>query len=270
MRFLFLALMFYSCCFSGAAQKSGLQSYSMKHGEKCVYDLYYKWGLLMTNAGEATFKFTPDHSIAGATSLYHLLYKSSKMLDRFFKMRDTLFTYYDNNNTLKYSAKHSDEGGYYLIDLMTFKKEGAYTNIYSQRIKPTGRFDTLLVTKDEVADLLGILFYIRGFNRSMLRSGDIFPLTIAIGKDLVKIQFIYQNQAIIEHGNVKYNTHYFKIDIFDDAFESKKASAEVWVGDDDNFLPIKVRSKMKLGYVEIYYKSSLSLAHPLSCRIPMK
>jgi len=258
------------CCLQGMAQKTGMQSFSMKLGENYIYELSYKWGF-MVNAGEASFVYKADRSIEGATSAYRLLYKSSKLLDTFFKMRDTLITSYNEKNELVYSQKYSEEGTYYLVDLMKFKKDGNKTIIQSLQYTLTKtKHDTTLVATGDVADLLGILFYLRGINRSLLKSGDVFPLTVVVGKDLVKIQFVYQHQAIVEHKNVKYNTHYFKIDIHDDAFESSKAAAEVWIGDDDNFLPIKVRTKMKIGYIEVYYKSSSSLAHPLSSSIPMK
>jgi hypothetical protein len=250
------------------AQKTGMQSFSMKLGENVIYDTYFKWGIVMSHAGEAIFTFDPNRTIDGATKRYHLLYKSTKFYDIFFKMRDTLITYYNDNNELVYSAKNTDEGGYYSIDLLKFKAEGNKKTIHSVRhVPPKTKIDTILTTTDEVADMLGVLFYIRGINRSTLRSGDVFPLTVAIGRDLVKIQFIYQNQTIVERGNVKYNTLYFKIDIFDDAFESMKTAAEVWIGNDDNFLPVKVRSKLKIGYVEIYYKSSTGLPHPLVSRV---
>lgn len=258
-----------ACCLHGTAQNAGLQSFSMKYGENVLYDVYYKWGLIMTRAGEATFTYKADRTVTDATSCYHMLFKSTKFYDNFFKMRDTLSTYYDKDNRIVYSAKNSDEGNYYSIDLINFKRGEHNTSIHSVRYTRK-KMDTTMIATGEVTDLLGVLYYLRGINRKTLKKGNVFPLTVAIGKDLVKIQFIYQNQAIIERSNVKYNTHYFKIDIFDEAFESTKTSAEVWVGDDDNFLPVKVRSKMKIGYVEVYYKSSTSLAYPLTCSIPAK
>ena len=270
LRCLLYLLLFLLFGLHGTAQKTGKQSFSMNPGENYIYEVSFKWGLLL-RAGEASFAYKPDQSVAGATSHYHMTFKSAKFFDSFFKMRDTLSTYYNDNNTLVYSIKNSDEGNYYTIDILNFKKEGDNTTVHSQRyVPPVKKIDTILTAQGDVADLLGVIFYIRGINRSLLKSGDVFPLTVAIGKDLVKIQFIYQNPTPITQGNVKYNTHYFKIDIFDDAFESTKTAAEVWVGDDDNFLPIKVRSKLKIGYVEIYYKSSSGLAHPFNSRIEKK
>ena len=265
-------LLLWSCCSYGEAQKTGMQSFSMTHGESAVYDLYFKWLGIMAHAGEAVFSYHPDNSIEGASSRYQMLYKSNKTFDLFFKMRDTMYTHYNDNNDLRFSVKYSDEGGYYTIDTIKFKKEDSFTSIHSLHYRPSGiRTDTIMTVTENVTDMLGVIFYMRGIDRNTLKNGDVIPITVVLGKDLTKTRFIYQDKAIITDRNkVKYNTLYFKIDIVDEAFESTKTSAEAWVGDDDNMMPIKVRSKLKLGYVEVYYKSSTSLAHPSSCRIQPK
>ncbi|MDR2914558.1 MAG: DUF3108 domain-containing protein [Tannerella sp.] len=265
---LFLLFM---CCIHVTAQKTGKQSSAMSHGENIVYDVYFKWGLIMPRAGEATFSYNRDNSISGASSRYSLHFKTTKFFDNFFKMRDTLTTYYDGGNMLVYSIKMSDEGSYYSVDELKFRNGEENTKIHSRRYTLSKvKIDTTLTAIGNVTDLLGAVYHLRGINRNKLQSGDTFPLTVAIGRDLVKMQFIYQNQSIVERGNIKYNTRYFKIDIFDEAFESTSTSAELWVGDDDNFLPVKVRTKLKIGYAEVYYKNSSNLAHPLKCRIEIK
>ena len=253
------------------AQKTGMQSSTMNYGENISYDIYFKWGLIMSRAGDAIFSYNKDNSVTNAFSCYKMSFKTAKFFDNFFKMRDTLTCYLDNDSRLIYSRKGSDEGGYYSVDELKFSYGAENTTIHSLRYTPSRiRVDTTFFVTGDVSDLLGAAYYLRGIDRNNLQSGDRFPLIIAIGRDLVKMQFVYQNQSIVEHGNVKYNTRYFKLDIFDDAFESTSASAEVWVGDDDNFLPVKVRSKLKIGSAEIYYNSSSNLAHPLMCRIETK
>ena len=243
----------------------------MNFGESVTYDVYFKWGLIMSRAGEATFSYHRDYSVNKASSLYRMQFKTAKFFDSFFKMRDTLNTYYNDNHELIYSLKGSDEVGYYSVDKLTFTYGPEHTKIHSLRYTPSKvRIDTVLTAEGAVTDILGVVFYLRGLDRTKLMRGETFPLTVVTGRDLVKIQFIYQNRAVVERGKVKYKTHHFVIDIYDEAFESAKTSAEVWIGDDDNFLPIKVRSKLKIGYAEVYYKASSDPAHPMTCRIPLK
>jgi hypothetical protein len=90
---------------------------------------------------------------------------------------------------------------------------------------------------------------------------------VAIGRDLVKVVCSYRGRAVVEREHRQYRTHRFVIEVYDEAFEQSKSATEVWVGDDDNHLPIKIRSKLKIGAVEVYYKSAVNLKAPLTCRI---
>jgi len=265
-------ILLFVCYIQGMAQKMDMGSLSMMHGENSAYDVFFKWGLIMSRAGEASFTYNPDRTFTDAESLYLLLFKTTKFYDSFFKMRDTLSGYYNDDNMLIYSVKRTDEGNYYTIDELKFNYGNEQTSVHSVRYTPSGKkIDTTLITVGNACDMLSVAYYMRSVDRKKLTHGDTFPFTVAIGRDLVKMQFIYQNQAIVEHGKVKFNTLYFKIDIMDEeAFESTKTSAEVWIGNDDNFLPIKLRSKLKIGYVEVYFKTATGLAYPLSCRIEMK
>ena len=65
-------------------------------------------------------------------------------------------------------------------------------------------------------------------------------------------------------------THRFSIDIHDDAFTQTRSAAELWVGADDNFVPIKIRAKLKIGYAEVYFRSASRLKAPLTCRTEVK
>ncbi|MDR0835587.1 MAG: DUF3108 domain-containing protein [Tannerella sp.] len=271
MKIINIIVLLITICISDISAQDKRFSSSLKSGEKVNFDLYFKWGVVMARAGDATISYSNNNTVPDATSRYRLTFKTAKFFDGIFKMRDTLDTYFNDNYQLIYSRKGSDEGGYYLIDEMRFKHEAEATEIYSKRYTPTKvKIDTTITATGEVVDMLGAIFLLRGLDRKQLQSGDTYSFMVAVGNDFVKVTFVYQNQSIVERENVKYNTRYFKIDIQDEAFASTKTSAEVWVGDDDNFLPVKVRSKLKIGYAEIYYKNSTGLANPLNCRFEMK
>jgi hypothetical protein len=256
------------CVLQTAARDKGSHSSAMKHGERISYDIYFKWGLIMSRAGDATFSYDKDRSVDSASSRYRMLFKTTRFFDNFFQMRDTLSTYYNDRNELIYSLKCTNEGGYYSVDRLTFASAGGQTKIHTLRYTSSRvKIDTTLTAVGDVTDLLGAIYYLRGLDPAGLQPGNTYPLTVAVGRDLVKIRFTYQNRSVVEHGNAKYNTRYFVIDIYDEAFESTKTSAEVWMSDDAGFFPVKVRSKLKIGYVEVHYRESSGSAHPLSCQI---
>ena len=248
------------------------QNMTLNQGEEVSYDIYFKWGILTPRAGEARITYNNSSLNGQPASLYSLLFNTVGVFESVFKMRDTLDCYYSKDNVLLYSPKHTNEGSYYLIDELTFSYTGERTSVHSYRYTPTAtRIDTnLIVTSGYVFDMLGATFFLRTLDWKNLKTGDSFPFTVAIGRDLIQASFRYQNQAIVERDKVKYRTHYFIIDIYDDAFTQSKAAAELWVGDDENQIPIKVRTKLKIGYAEVHYKSSSNLKAPLNCRVEIK
>ena len=245
------------------------QQMTLNQGEELKYDIYFKWGILMPRAGEARFSFNASTLQGQPASLYRMIFHTANIFEAIYKMRDTINCYYGLDNKLLYGVKHTVESGYDLTDILTFSYFGEKTSVHSLRYTPTTqKIDTTLtVNSGYVFDMLGATFFLRNINRHTIKSGDVFSCTVITGKDLILTSFRYQGQAIVERDNYKYRTHHYIIDIHDDAFSQSKASAELWIGDDDNYLPIKVRTKLKIGAAEVYLKSADNLKKPLDCRV---
>ncbi|MGP1420168.1 MAG: DUF3108 domain-containing protein [Tannerella sp.] len=244
----------------------------INHGETVNYDIYFKWGLLMSRAGEASLSFGKATYQGQSASRYRLHFRTVNLFESVYRMRDTMDCYYAPDYSLLFSSKHTHENHYYLIDELTFSYRERRTSIRSRRYTSTEtKIDTTLIVRSGCAfDMLGATFFLRTLDRKKLKTGDTFPMTVAIGKDLVKISCRYQGQAVVERGNIKYRTLHFSVDIYDKAFTQTKAAAELWIGDDDNFIPVKIRSKLKIGYAEVHYRNASGLKVPLHCRIETK
>ena len=245
---------------------------TLNPGEEVKYDIYFKWGILMPRAGEARFSFNRSNFQGQPVSLYRMIFHTANLFESIYKMRDTINCYYGLDNKLLYGVKHTVESGYDLTDKLTFSYFGDKTSVHSFRYTPTAtKIDTTLtVHSGHVFDMLGATLFLRTIDRNRIEVGDVFVCTVVTGKDLIKTSFRYQGQAIVERDNYKYRTHYYIIDILDDAFSESKASAELWIGDDDNYIPVKVRTKLKIGAAEVYLKSAVNLKKPLDCRVQVK
>jgi hypothetical protein len=261
------------CCllFSAKAQAQYLpQIRTLNEGEEITYDVYFKWGILMSRAGEGKISFRQDAWQGTTAFRYGMTFHTGKFFDSIYKMRDTIDCYYAPDYSLRYSVKHSDEGGYYLTDELTFSYPDAQqTGVHVLQYTPEKvKADTMLtVPSGYVFDMLGAYFFLRTWDWKELKAGDVFPSTVVAGHDLVKISFRYQGIATVERDNIKYRTRHFSLDIYDKAFTQSKSAAELWVGDDENHLAIKLRSKLKIGYLEIYLKNSVNLKTPLNCQV---
>lgn len=245
------------------------QVLTFQANEEVDYELYYKWGLVFSKAGQATFKVAESHFEGEPAWHYSLLFRSAGIVEKLYRMRDTMDCYYSKVPRLLYSSKHSEEGDYYSVDKLRFRYEPANQVAIASRRYTLKRvkIDTLMVAEAPVSDMLGGTLYLRALAAGRLQAGADFPLTVAIGRDLVTMHFRYSGQRIVEHKGVKYRTRHFYIDIEDEAFEQPKAAAEVWMGDDANHIPVKVRAKLKLGAVEAYFKEGRNLRAPMDCRV---
>lgn len=267
----YLCLLFFCLTtLAGQVYAQCLQNNKIFHdGERVDFDLYFKWGLIMAKGGTASMTVNASEYEESSVWKSELLLNSSGMVDKVFRIRDTIVNYTTQQQSrLLFSTKRSDEGGYYQIDNLTYSYKGEETHVHAfRRNKNRIKADTVLVGGNCVLDILGSLMYARSFDWNQMTQSEQYHLQVAMGKTVIPISYRYEGQQIVEKDDVKYATRYFVVDIYDDAFTQSKEALEIWIGDDKNHLPIKVRAKLKLGAMEAYYKDSSGLRHPLNSRI---
>lgn len=237
-------------------------------GEEVQYELYFKWGILMPRAGQAALSIKNALYEGKPAYHYRLLFRTSGMFEKIFSMRDTIDCFFTPEMLLLRSEKRVNENDYYLVDDLKFSYSEGKTSVHSHRYTPSRtKIDTMMVSEQYMFDMLGATMYLRSLDWDRMQYGDEFPFHVAIGRDRINISFRYTGQQIVERSEtLKYRTRHFYVDIYDDAFTQSKAAAEIWVGDDENHIPVKIRAKLKIGAAEVYYKSSQGLRYPLTCR----
>lgn len=218
------------------------------------YQLYFKWGLIMPKAGQAELVVKDSVYEGQPAWLYNLTFRTIGLIEKVYRMRDTLDCYFEKESRLlRYATKHSNEGNYYSVDDLHFSYEETETRIHSHRYTlACTKIDTTLISEGKVYDMLAATMYLRALDWGTMRIGSEYPFRVAIGRDLVNCAFRYSGQQIVEYKGKKYRTHHFYIDVYDEAFEQGKAAGEVWIDDDSNRFPIKVRAKLKIGAAEAY------------------
>jgi len=93
------------------------------------------------------------------------------------------------------------------------------------------------------------------------------------GKENVKINIRFEGQSIVERSEyLKYNTYKIALDFTDKVFNESKSAIEIWISDDENRIPVKIKAKLKIGVAEVYLVSYKNLKYPLSSevRIPIR
>lgn len=241
-------------------------------GERVEFNLYYKWGILMTKGGKASMTFTTTDYETVPAWRSELLLSSSGMLDKVFRIRDTIINYTTREHPrLLFSTKRANEKGRYQIDNLTYtyKGDSTYVHAFRRDLKEV-KADTILVGGNCVLDIVGCIVHARSFDWNDMVEGQPYYLQVAMGKNVIPISYRYEGQRIVEWEDTKYSTRYLVVDIYDDVFTQNKEALEIWLGDDRNKLPIKVRAKLRIGAMEAYYKDSSGLRYPLDSRIVIK
>lgn len=242
------------------------------YGEQVFYDAYFKWGILMPKAGEAALSYNQTRYGGRQASRYRLTFHTTGLFESVYRMRDTLNCYFSQDNQLLFANKRADEHkDPFLYDDLAFSYRNQKTYVHSRRYTSERvKIDTVMAGDGCVFDMLGAVFYLRTLDWDRLTPGDEYPLIAALGRNMIKLKVRYHGQEIVTQGqSVKYKTLRFSLDIYDEAFSESSSAATVWIGDDENHLPVKIRAKLKIGAAEINYKSSKGLKYPLTCRIVM-
>ena len=63
------------------------QTLPLSHGERVDYDLYFKWGLIMSKAGLATLSVKESEYQGAPSWHYNLLFRSAGVIEKVFRMR---------------------------------------------------------------------------------------------------------------------------------------------------------------------------------------
>jgi len=239
-------------------------------GEKLTFDIHYKYGLVMLKAGTANYSI--ESGASQNKNSYHsaLDFKTSSFFDKIFRMRDTLNSNISENIRPLYHKRSVHEGNYQFTEEMFFHKSTPeYSEIRIKRVSNQMlRFDTVLTSNMLTYDILNLILLIRSYDYSQWQSTPQRYVSTFVGRDKINITVRCEGQSIVEKGDtLKYKTYKFAFDFTDKVFNESKSAIEVWLSDDKNRIPIKIRAKLRIGAAEVYLSSWKNLKYPLSSEI---
>lgn len=258
-RYFFLLFLLFACLSAfGVSSGQGdraeyfQRSATFKGPEQLHYVVYFRWGIIKGTAGHAVIKTSTVSS--QKQWFQQVRFKTSGIFETVFPMRDTLEVLYDYKKLPLRAEKRTDDGGYYSVDEITYKYDADKTRMRMRRLSSTELLiDTTLHVNSErvVADMQSAFNVVRGVDRSKVRLNYKAAFVIPVGKDLVPCEIVYAGRDVhrMPDGQDKEVIRFF-LNIEDEAFSKKSQSAELWVTDDDYLVPVKIRTKLKVGYAE--------------------
>lgn len=228
---------------------------------------------MMVRAGSAKHKTKYINDNDKQLIYSSLNFKTTSFFDKIFKVRDTLHTYLNTDLYPVYHKRCVNEGNTNFSEhlfFLTRNDDGTETRVKKET--PSGvRFDTILISKEPGYDMLSIFTFARTLDYNTLKINQPVKLSTFIGKKVVTINVRYKGQSVIEKSDkIKYNTFRLEVDIVDEAFDTEKNAMEIWISNDHNKIPIKLKAKLKIGAAEAFLTSYDNLKYPFLSEIKLK
>jgi len=227
---------------------------AFKQGEVLTYRMHYG----MLNAGVAILEVKPDLIEVSGRKVYHIVGSGYTIgsTDWFFKVRDRYETYMDKDAMLPWLfVRRVDEGGY------KFSQDYAF-NHYTKKVDigNNEKFDI----PAGIQDMVSAFYSARSMDLSNAKPGDLFSITCFVDKEIwpLKIKFIGKETIDTDIG--KYRCLKFRPIVQKGRVFKKEEDLNVWISDDDNHLPMRVKAEVLIGSIKMDITSVKNLANPTS------
>jgi Protein of unknown function (DUF3108) len=225
-------------------------------GEKINYEVYYHWGMIWANAGDAEFAVEKD--VFAGKPVYHLIGggSSKKNWDWFFKVRDRFDSWVDMEQLkpLRYIRK-TTEGGNVTHNDSYFYQGTKKIHVHNYSNPKAKTYDTLSITPC-LFDVMTMIYYARTLDFSNAQIGYTLPYSMYLDGKIypdLNIKYLGKEKITCVLGDV--NCIKFSPKLIPGTIFKAGQGMIVWVTDDDLHLPVKIETPIVVGEVLIKLKT---------------
>lgn len=227
---------------------------AFKVGEQLKYVVHYGW----VDAGEAILTVKDSPYDFGDREAYHVVGTGTSLgaFDWFFKVRDRYETYIDKEGLFPHRfVRNCDEGGYKINQDYTFNPEKSAV--------ATEKGDTVL-TPLFVQDMISSFYYARTLDYSDVKKGDVFTVETIVDGEIFPLQIKYVGKEKINLRAGKFRCMKFVPVVQEGRIFKDESDLNVWITDDENKIPILVKSKILVGSIKMEVTEWKGLANPIA------
>ena len=236
---------------------------AFKGGEKLVFTIHYKWGLVNADVAQATLKL--DSTVLNGRSCYHgsLRGHIQKSYEKIFKLKEDFDCWFTSSDfkPLKFT-RDCVEGNYWCKNLYTYKSNQIDAQINSSK---RGEYNVTLPKDNCTYDVAMLFFMVRNMDVSNLKEGGRYPMTYACDHHVHSIHFVYLGKETRKVAGKNMRCLKFGFEVpKGESFEGDSALF-AWFSDDGNRIPVYFVAPLKIGQVRGRLNSYTGLKHQMSC-----
>lgn len=237
---------------------------AFKGGEKLVFTIHYKWGLVNADVAQATIRL--DSTKLNGRKVYHgsLSGNTQKIYEQVFKVREHMDSWFtcDDFKPVKFT-RDAREGNYWCTNLYTYSGNQINATINNSR---KGEFNVTLPVDNCTFDLPLMYYVMRNLDVSKLKVGGRYPMTFACDSHVRTLSFVYlgkENRKVRGMGTVRCLK--FGFDVVKGEVFSGDSQLYAWFTDDANKMPVYFVAPLKLGEVRGRLYTSSGVRHKFTC-----
>lgn len=220
--------------------------------------LKYRVHYGIMNAGEIEMSVEPETKLIGQREAYHIHAKgrSYSGFDWFYKVRDHFQTFIDKEacQPLQFS-KLMEEGSYKDSDFAIFN--------YKTKKVSSAKKGTVAFTGD-IQDIISAIYYARTLDIKNAQPGAIYPLQVYLDGEVHDLKIRIVGREVLKTDIGKVNAvKVIPMVVADRVFKDQEG-LELWVSDDENKVPLRVKAGLMVGSVKVDIMSYKNLRHPLN------
>ncbi len=249
-----------------ASSQCSVDNQYFQAGEQLSYDLYIK--LAATIKGGYATMSTQSVKYDGKDAYkMTLISESQGFARRVFELSDTLACYTTKGVLPLAYQKDAHEGEDYTKERLTYSYPGGNdVKIRAVRHKNGNfKFDETLEFPGCTYDLMSVLFYARTLNYPQMKVGAETKVNFVSGRSKVSMRIVYDGKESVKANDDKeYNCIKLTLYIQDQAFDGGKEAMKVYITDDNNRMPVKLETKLKVGSTRAVLKSYKGVKSPVN------
>lgn len=222
--------------------------------ETLEYKMYFNWQFIWVTAGTATMTTTTQNYQGKPAYRCALITRSSKKVDKYFMLRDTLLCYTTKDYKPLYYRKGAREGKRYYVDELLYQYGNGVTVTMKELTSSGNRHQKQQKFKDYVYDMLSIFLRARSFSTEGWKKGHtyVFPIADGNGVKYSKLRFRDRTTVKAEDGK-KYKC--LELSYLETEDGKDKEIVRFFVTDDSRHIPIRLDLFLKFGSAKAFLTS---------------
>lgn len=239
-----------------------------KDGECLIYKIYYEWGMIKSDVGEAKATLIRQKDTLYGDHFHSIVTgRTYKFYDLFFKIRDFFESKFNTiNGRPYYFHREIAEGRYRMKNTYYFNKDYSIQANVQRKSDPV--IDTLLKAKKHTFDIVSLFYFVRNFDFSQTPIGVNQPISFAIDNEVFDLYYRFEGKETIRvPGKGYFNTLKFAARVVSGEVFSGDQELVLWVSDDKNKIPLYFETPIKVGRVIGRINNFENLKFPLTSKI---